>query len=53
MSSAGRAERLIAEGQQASERGDFEALRNVNRQLADLLPAPPPPPDPFSTVRRG
>jgi molecular chaperone DnaK len=53
MSSAARAERLIAEGQQAADRGDFEGLRGVNRQLADLLPAPPPPPDPFSTVRRG
>jgi molecular chaperone DnaK len=53
MGNSPRAERLIAEGQQAAERGDFEALRNVNRQMADLLPAPPPPPDPFSTVRRG
>ena len=53
MSSQVRAERLLTEGQQAADEGDFNRLREVNRQLAALLPAPPPPPDPFSTVRRG
>jgi molecular chaperone DnaK len=53
MGSPARAERLVSEGQQAVERGDYAGLREVNRQLADLLPSAPPPPDPFSTVRRG
>jgi molecular chaperone DnaK len=52
MGSKERATRLISEGQQAAGRGDFARLREINRQLAQMLPEPPPPPDPFSTVRR-
>jgi molecular chaperone DnaK len=53
MANRPRAERLLAEGRRAAENGDFATLNDINRQLADQLPAPPPPPDPFSTVRRG
>jgi molecular chaperone DnaK len=53
MANRPRVERLLMEGQRAAEQGDFAALSEVNRQLADQLPAPPPPLDPFSTVRRG
>ncbi|MBA9001584.1 Hsp70 family protein [Thermomonospora cellulosilytica] len=44
--------RLIAVGRQAMDRGDADTLRHINVQLRDMLPSPPPPPDPFSTVRR-
>ncbi|SDM61167.1 Hsp70 family protein [Allokutzneria albata] len=46
------ADRLIAEGDRAVEAGEFTRLRGVNMQLRDLLPEPPLPPDPFSTVDR-
>jgi len=44
--------RLIEAGRQAMGRGDADTLRHINMQLRDMLPSPPPPPDPFSTVRR-
>lgn len=47
------AEQLVITGRRAAGRKDVDALRQVNTALADLLPTPPPPPDPFSTVRRG
>jgi molecular chaperone DnaK len=53
MANRPRVERLLIDGQRAAEQGDFATLSDINRQLADQLPAPPPPPDPFSTVRRG
>ncbi|MCR4439151.1 MAG: Hsp70 family protein [bacterium] len=43
------AEQLISEGQRAINNNDIDGLRAVNRQLATLLPSPPPPPD-ISTV---
>jgi molecular chaperone DnaK len=53
MSSPQRAERLVAEGQAAADRQDISQLREINRQLIDLLPEPPQEIDPFSTVRKG
>ncbi|MFI6516717.1 Hsp70 family protein [Spirillospora sp. NPDC050679] len=48
--------RLVAEGERAARSGDQARLRQINAQLRDMLPVPPPPPDPFgdrfSTVRR-
>ncbi|WP_067488611.1 Hsp70 family protein [Actinomadura hibisca] len=50
------ADRLMAEGRLAAGNGDQMRLRQINAQLRDMLPVPPPPPDPFgdrsSTVRR-
>jgi len=43
------AEQLISQGQRAMNSNDIDGLRAVNRQLAALLPTPPPPPD-ISTV---
>ncbi len=43
------AEQLISQGQRAMNNNDIDGLRAVNRQLAALLPTPPPPPD-ISTV---
>jgi molecular chaperone DnaK len=43
------AEQLISQGQRAINTNDIEGLRAVNRQLASLLPTPPPPPN-LSTV---
>ncbi|MFV2177179.1 Hsp70 family protein [Actinomadura sp. LOL_016] len=45
--------RLVATGRRAAESGDVDTLRQVNAALGEMLPSPPPPPDPFSTVRRG
>jgi len=47
------AAQLVATGRRAAETGDVATLRHVNEQLRGMLPSPPPPPDPFSTVRRG
>ncbi|WP_152363693.1 Hsp70 family protein [Microlunatus speluncae] len=52
MRNRAHADRLIAEGQQAIDSGDYQRLRGINLQLATLIPDPPPPPDPFSTVSR-
>lgn len=46
------AAQLISTGERAAATGDVGTLRDVNDQLRRLLPTPPPPPDPFSTVRR-
>jgi molecular chaperone DnaK len=46
------AAQLITTGAQAAASGDVSTLRHVNDQLRGMLPTPPPPPDPFSTVRR-
>jgi molecular chaperone DnaK len=43
------AEQLISQGLRAINSNDIDGLRAVNRQLAELLPTPPPPPD-ISTV---
>lgn len=43
------AEQLISQGQRAMNNNNIDELRAVNRQLAALLPTPPPPPD-ISTV---
>lgn len=43
------AEQLISQGQRAINNNDIDGLRAVNRQLAALLPTPPPLPD-ISTV---
>jgi len=43
------ADQLISQGQRAMNGNDIEGLRAANRQLAALLPSPPPPPD-ISTV---
>jgi molecular chaperone DnaK len=53
MSDRVQASSLISKGNDALRRGDRNALRNINRQLVDLLPGPPPEPDPFSTVGPG
>ncbi len=42
---------LIDTGARAADTGDVDTVRVVNEQLRGLLPKPPPPPDPFSTVR--
>ena len=47
-----QATQLIAQGQRAINANDVETLRNVNRQLAALLPVPIPQPD-ETTVTRG
>ncbi|GAA4033917.1 hypothetical protein GCM10022247_68750 [Allokutzneria multivorans] len=52
MRNLAHADRLIAEGDRAVETGELNRLRGVNMQLRDLLPEPPLPPDPFSTVDR-
>lgn len=52
MSDRAEADQLITLGRQAAEKGDSGALRAINAQLSGMLPTPPPPPDPFSTVRR-
>lgn len=46
------ASQIVAAGRRAAESGDVGTLRQVNDQLRDMLPTPPPPPDPFSTVQR-
>lgn len=51
MRDAGRAQQLINQGQAAVRIDDFNRLREINQQLAGLLPSPPPPPD-LSTVMR-
>jgi molecular chaperone DnaK len=43
---------LLEQARQAVQRRDHTTLRNINTRLRGLLPTPPPPPDPFSTVRR-
>jgi molecular chaperone DnaK len=43
---------LIAAGERAVADRDPAALRQVNNQLIRMLPGPPPPIDPFSTVRK-
>jgi molecular chaperone DnaK len=45
------ARRLAEQGENAIARREIGRLRDVNRKLRALLPTPPPPPDPFSTVR--
>ncbi|WP_327000142.1 hypothetical protein OHA72_34070 [Dactylosporangium sp. NBC_01737] len=44
---------LLAQAGQAVQCRDYTTLRNLNVRLRGLLPTPPPPPEPFSTVRRG
>ncbi|HEY5149545.1 MAG TPA: Hsp70 family protein [Mycobacterium sp.] len=51
MADTARAEQLLADGKEAIDQQRFDRLRDINRQLIDLLPTPPPQPDPFSTVR--
>lgn len=51
MRDSGRAQQLISQGQAAVRTEDFNRLREINRDLAALLPTPPPPPD-LSTVMR-
>lgn len=46
-----RAAQLKSQGLVAIQRNDIATLRTVNREMADLLPSPPPPPD-LSTVMR-
>jgi molecular chaperone DnaK len=43
---------LFEQARRAVELGDHNTLRNINVRLRGLFPVPPPPPDPFSTVRR-
>jgi hypothetical protein len=45
MGDQARAGQLIARADRAVQMGDVEGLRAANRQLAQLLPSPPPPPD--------
>ena len=45
MANQARARELIARADRAVQMGDIEDLRAANRQLAQLLPSPPPPPD--------
>jgi len=45
MGDQARAGQLIARADRAIQMGDIEGLRAANRQLAQLLPSPPPPPD--------
>ncbi len=40
-----RAQELLQRADRAKQTGDIEALRAANRQLSELLPSPPPPPD--------
>jgi len=51
MTDPDEARQLVNAGEQAIARHDFSALRQVNGALASLLRKPPPPADPFSTVR--
>ena len=46
-----QAQQLISEGLRAMNTNDKDRLQAINRQLSDLLPTPPPPPD-ISTVIR-
>ena len=46
-----QADQLIEQGHRAMNNNDYAGLKEVNRQLAALLPSPPPPPD-LSTVMR-
>ncbi|GLY89682.1 hypothetical protein [Actinoallomurus iriomotensis] len=46
------AAQLIAAGERAVANRDPATLRQVNNQLIRMLPEPPPPIDPFSTVRK-
>ncbi|GAA4509313.1 hypothetical protein GCM10023191_070370 [Actinoallomurus oryzae] len=46
------AAQLIAAGERAVANRDPATLRAVNHQLVRMLPEPPPPIDPFSTVRK-
>jgi molecular chaperone DnaK len=53
MTNPDEARQLISTGEQAIAKRDFATLRQVNYELASLLHKPPPPSDPFSTVRGG
>lgn len=46
------AAQLIATGERAAANHDAGTLRDINDQLRRMLPEPPPPSDPFSTVRK-
>lgn len=46
------AAQLIAAGERAVADHDSGTVREVNNQLIRMLPKPPPPLDPFSTVRK-
>lgn len=50
MRSTSHADRLIAEGNRALDTGEQQRLPTINMQLSALLPEPPPPPNPFSTI---
>jgi molecular chaperone DnaK len=51
MTDPDEARQLINAGEQAIAKRDFATLRQVNHALASLLRKPPPPANPFSTVR--
>jgi len=53
MSNQTRARELMARADRAVQIGDIEGLRAANRQLAQLLPSPPPPPDSSWLRERG
>ncbi|REE97131.1 Hsp70 family protein [Thermomonospora umbrina] len=53
MGDPAEARRLVSVGGDALRRGDLAMLKEINAALRSLLPTPPLPPDPFSTVRRG